>query len=158
MGIGTVDITLKSIYGTRLLRVTNVYYSPLIRINVLSLSRFFEISGIWGEWRKAITLYTNDDTPFGAAEYSSNGLWLLKTTQPSRYPITVPAGVKPPETNAITTNEGSELHLWHKRLGHPNYTSVKQFNALAEGMNLTSTQLGWKPNGLCESCELGKSI
>jgi hypothetical protein len=74
MGIGTVDITLKSIYGTRLLRVTNVYYSPLIRINVLSLSRFFEISEIWGEWRKAITLYTNDGTPFGAAEYNSNGL------------------------------------------------------------------------------------
>ena len=74
MGQGTVDITLKSIHGTRTLRVTNVYYSPLIRINVLSLSRFFEISGIWGEWRKTIILYTNDGTPFGAAEYSSNGL------------------------------------------------------------------------------------
>jgi hypothetical protein len=74
MGIGIVDITLKSIYETRLLRVTNVYYSPLIRINVLSLSRFFEILEIWGEWRKAITLYTNDGTLFGAAEYNSNGL------------------------------------------------------------------------------------
>jgi hypothetical protein len=139
MGIGIVDITLKSIYGTRLLRVTNVYYSLLIRINVLSLSRFFEISGIWGEWRKAITLYINDGTLFGAAEYNSNGLWLLKTMPPSNRLISVPAGVIPPETNVITTNEGSKLHLWHKRLGHLNYASVKQFNALAEGMNLTFT-------------------
>jgi hypothetical protein len=74
MGISTVDITLKSIYGTRLFRVINVYYSLLIRINVLSLSRFFKILGIWGEWRKAITLYTNNNTPFGAAEYNFNGL------------------------------------------------------------------------------------
>jgi hypothetical protein len=157
-GIGTVDITLQSIYGKRLLRVTDVYYSPLIRINVLSLSRFFEKSGIWGEWRNTITLYTNRGTPVGAAEYGSNGLWLLKTMPPSNRPIRVPAGVKPPETNAIITNEDSELYLWRRRLGHLNYASVKKLNTLAEGMNLTSNQLDWKPNGLCEPCELGKSI
>jgi hypothetical protein len=55
--------------------------------------------------------------------------------------ISVSAGVIPPETNVITTNKGSELNLWHKRLGHLNYASVKQLNALAEGMNLTFTQL-----------------
>src|SRR5271167_4466593 len=78
--------------------------------------------------------------------------------QPSYRQIKVPDGVKSPEINIITTNKGSELNLWYKRLGHLNYASVKQLNALAEGMNLTSTQLGWKPNGLCEPCELGKSI
>jgi hypothetical protein len=62
---------------------------------------------------------------------------------PSNRPIRVPAGVKPPETNAIITNEDSELYLWRRRLGHLNYASVKKLNTLAEGMNLTSNQLDY---------------
>jgi len=60
---------------------------------------------------------------------------------PSNSLIKVLVGVKPPETNIIIINKGSELNLWHRRLGHLNYASVKKLNTLAEGINLTSNQL-----------------
>jgi hypothetical protein len=40
--IKTVEITFNFTYGRRILRIKNVYYSPQVGINVLSLSAFFD--------------------------------------------------------------------------------------------------------------------
>jgi hypothetical protein len=45
-GIGTVEIDLESAHGINTLKVRDVYYSPEIRINVLSPSVIFSKSGI----------------------------------------------------------------------------------------------------------------
>jgi hypothetical protein len=72
-GIGIVEIDLESAHGINTLKIRDVYYSPGIRINVLSPSVIFSKSGIWGQWGKAITLFNKHNDPIGMA-YQVNHL------------------------------------------------------------------------------------
>jgi GAG-pre-integrase domain len=156
-GIGTVEIDLESAHGINTLKVRDVYYSPGIRINVLSPSVIFSKSGIWGQWGKAITLFNKHNDPIGMA-YQVNHLWKLaiSSEQGSRN-IMAPRAL-PPNIMSISTNENQEISLWHRRMAHLGYESIKALSALASGIDLTQNALNWKPNGMCEACGLAKSV
>jgi hypothetical protein len=154
-GKGIVQIYLDSKHGTTILQVKDVYYSPTVRINLLSPSVIFQRSGIWGQWSDSIILYDRSNTPFGEAVYV-NGLWRLETTNTSskKRPRVLPGAI-PPEINAVTTNRPNQLTLWHRRLGHLNTASVKDLVKHVIGMDLEDQS---EDMNICESCYLGKAI
>ncbi|KAL1582041.1 hypothetical protein WHR41_09299 [Cladosporium halotolerans] len=62
-----------------------------------------------------------------------------------------------PETRTViaaTALRPTSLEVWHKRLGHLGYDSVKRLAALSEGLELTDTRV---QTSSCEACSLSKS-
>src|SRR5450755_4638140 len=124
---GVVEIKLKSTYGPKTLKMENVFYSPDIRINVLSPAVIYNKSGIWDQWDKNVTLYTKNNEPIGLAIYDNN-LWKLvvnSLTKSINNHICMPSGALLPHILAISTNEDHQVHTWYRRLAHLNYQSVK---------------------------------
>ena len=103
-GIGVVEIDLESAHGINTLKIRDVYYSPGIRINVLSPSVIFSKSGIWGQWGKAITLFNKHNDPIGMA-YQVNHLWKLAISSEQGSRNIMPPRALPPNIMSISTNE-----------------------------------------------------
>jgi hypothetical protein len=63
-----------------------------------------------------------------------------------------------PNIMSISTNENQKINLWHRRMAHLDYESIKALNALTSGIDLTKNALNWKPNGIYKACGLAKSV
>jgi hypothetical protein len=56
------------------------------------------------------------------------------------------------DTTHITNSSDEGAMLWHQRLSHLNMVSLKELNAMVEGMNLKEVPL----HHICEACIKGK--
>ncbi len=56
------------------------------------------------------------------------------------------------DTTHIANSLEEGAMLWHKRLGHLNMASLKELNAMVDGMNLKEVSL----HRICEGCVKGK--
>ena len=52
--------------------------------------------------------------------------------------------------------EKASMALWHERLGHPSYDTVKKMAITVEGMKITEGSQ--KPDEPCRGCQEGKAI
>jgi hypothetical protein len=56
------------------------------------------------------------------------------------------------DTTHIANSSDDGVMLWHEKLGHLNMASLKELNAMVDGMNLKEEPL----HHICEACIKGK--
>jgi hypothetical protein len=116
-------------------QINDIYYSPKIRINLLSFTKLFRQSEITNIWRNIAILSTRNKFNFCEIQYHEN-FWKIKHLSLITSIICVPSEVVSLSISAISTNKHSLIDIWHQRLGHLNHESVKKLNPLIKGMDL----------------------
>src|SRR5450755_1179102 len=153
-GIGKVKLEIdKSDGNSNEFLISDVYYAPTVRINILSPDILLSKSGIYGKWTKQGTILMNKDGDEIASAIRWNKVWKLQVQNQineEKLPME-------PMVNTLT-DEPVRLKQWHRRLGHLNYESVKKLAPLSDGMDLTEFDLNWKQSGLCQVCTEGKLV
>ncbi|KAJ9560810.1 hypothetical protein OSB04_005970 [Centaurea solstitialis] len=119
--------------------ILNVYYIPSLKSNILSLGQLTENGCKIIMQDNVLLLYGQDQKLLMRVERSRNRL----------YKINLKVGVP----ICLLTNLEDHAWLWHARLGHLNFDSIKQMTRkkLVEGIPSISHK-----NQVCNACLLGK--
>jgi hypothetical protein len=134
---GKGAIAVETLSGTKILK--NVLYVPKINQNLVSVGQLIE---------SGYSIVFND----GVCDIKDkNGVLLLSTKMMNRS-----FNVNWKEVClSANTYENNESVLWHKRLGHFNYTTLKRMvdQQMTHGLpDIQEQQI------ICEACQLGKQI
>jgi hypothetical protein len=121
-------------------QINDIYYSPKIRMNLLSPIKLFRQSEIIDIWRDIAILSTRNKFKFCEIQYHED-LWKIKYLLSIISITYVPSEVVSLFISVISTNKSSSVDIWYQRLGHLNYESVKKFNLLIKGMDLKDSDL-----------------
>ncbi|KAJ9542381.1 hypothetical protein OSB04_028887 [Centaurea solstitialis] len=121
--------------------ILNVYYIPILKSNILSLGQLTENGCKIIMQDNVLLLYGQDQKLLMRVERSRNRL----------YKISLKVGVP----ICLLTNLENHASLWHARLGHLNFDSIKQMTRkkLVEGIPSISHK-----NQVCNACLLGKHM
>jgi hypothetical protein len=120
--------------------MNDVYYSLKIRISLLLLIKLFRQSEIIGIWGDTAILSTRNRFKFCEVQYHE-GFWKIKYLLLVTSIICVSLEIVSPSISAISINKHSPIDIWHQRLGHLNYESVKKLNSLVKRMDLKDSDL-----------------
>jgi hypothetical protein len=104
-------------------------------MNLLLSIKLFRQLGITDIWGDTTTLSTRNGFKFCEIQYYED-LWKIKYLLSVISIICVSLGIVFPSISAISINKHSSINIWHQRLGHLNYKSVKKLNPLIKKMDL----------------------
>lgn len=112
-----------------------VYYMPDSPANLLSISAL-EQRGIF--WSTRTHELVHNDVPIGYAPLASNGLYEVQ--------------LQSAQMKALSSNAPTPLSLWHRRLGHMNYTHLRVYLK-----RLNEIFLDDCTDDHCDACKLVKT-
>ena len=159
LGVGTVQIPMLIANQVVMWEVSNTYYAPSLRYNILSVSELWKSpEQITGTWRDEITLFTKNGIVIGYADWE-HGVWKLRAFGAAKLARVLPLseGSMPLEVNSVITDHNTLTH-WHRRMGHLHFNAVKNLTQVAEGVNIIPKDQQWEPKGVCECCILAKGL
>ncbi|GKV01270.1 hypothetical protein SLEP1_g13835 [Rubroshorea leprosula] len=135
---GKGDVLIRSKNGSHLL-ITQVYYVPTLKSNILSLGQLLEMGYDIHLKDGCLTLRDGSDNLVAKVPMEKNRMFLLNVH------------VDHPRSLKTCVEEAS--WLWHLRLGHLNFGGLK---ALASEEMVNGLPKINHPNQLCEGCFFGK--
>jgi len=129
----------------------DVLYSPKNAFNLLSVSAAAANGVEFVFTADRCLAYKDGELILGATKHS-NGLY--KLLSPPVYPRQ-PVG---DYTLAATQNNDKDPHLWHRRLGHIGYSSLKRLveSGMVKGLPLSAEDID-KAKEICDTCMKTKS-
>lgn len=139
-GKGTVDV--KSLSGGDI-TLTNVLYVPKLGRNLLSLGAATKMQ-VNVKFGKDVIEMSKNSRRLATGHRLPNNLYEMDFIQVN---------------NAANTSvQEATLQVWHERLGHVNYGSVRQLanSSAVEGMKLAKCSTSGSNNCFCEACVYAK--
>jgi hypothetical protein len=135
-GKGNIPIKLKNDDHSY---IADVYYVPAIKQNLMSIGQLME---------KGYTLYTKN-CHLTTIDYNGRLIAYVKMSKNRMFPLNIQYDA----TKCLSAITNSEEWLWHLRLGHLNFTSLKMLASkkMVKGMPHID-----HPDEVCESCVLSK--
>ncbi|XP_048234351.1 uncharacterized protein LOC107262074 [Ricinus communis] len=129
---GKGDILIQAKNGSHQF-ITDVYYVPEMKVNVLSLGQLLEKQFEIYLKNGALVMKDNKGNLIAKVEMTKNRMFILKLQ--SDY------------MKCLKASASDSSWLWHQRLGHLNFNSLKQ---LAQGRMVHGLPFIDHPNQLCE--------
>eukprot|EP00257_Ricinus_communis_P021530 XP_015581047.1 uncharacterized protein LOC107262074 [Ricinus communis] len=129
---GKGDILIQAKNGSHQF-ITDVYYVPEMKVNVLSLGQLLEKQFEIYLKNGALVMKDNKGNLIAKVEMTKNRMFILKLQ--SDY------------MKCLKASASDSSWLWHQRLGHLNFISLKQ---LAQGRMVHGLPFIDHPNQLCE--------
>jgi transposase InsO family protein len=119
--------------------LTNVYYIPKLKSNIISLGQLEETGCDVRLWNGRLTVVDPEGTLVMSAPRTRNRLYTLK-----------PAVVSPV---CLHMNMDDESWKWHSRFGHLNFRALRELGRknMVEGMPIVD-----RVEQVCDGCTLGK--
>jgi transposase InsO family protein len=119
--------------------ISNVYYVPDMKSNILSLGQLLEKGYSVYMMDKSLYLRDNDNKLLAHVEMAKNRMFLLN--------------IKNVRVTCLKACVGDESWLWHFRFGHLNFGGLKQL--ASKGMVDGLPRIDY-PDKFCEGCVFGK--
>ncbi|KAI3501210.1 hypothetical protein L1887_29073 [Cichorium endivia] len=137
-GLGDIRITVGDITQV----ITNVYYVPSLRSNLMSVGQLQE--------KKSLTFVIQGNVC--RVFHPRKGLIISSNMTKNRmFPVFVSSQPQKPECHQVSVE--SNTQLWHKRFGHVNHKAIRTmlFKQMVKGLPLIAEK-----HGVCETCVIGK--
>ena len=128
--IGYGDLTLN-----KYLTIPNVLHCRQIPFNLISTSQICDLGFTMSLDKRVLSIKHNRTLILQA--FRTHGLYMYSL---------------PTKRKVMLTTSVERTKLFHRRLGHPNYRSLKLLSHASDGMVLDKT-----PDALCEVCQLSKA-
>ncbi|KAD1384633.1 hypothetical protein E3N88_42909 [Mikania micrantha] len=119
--------------------IEDVYYIPSLRSNILSLGQFTELGYSILMKDEYLWMHEKDGRLLMKVHRSMNRLYKIE--------------LKIANPICLLSNISDEAWLWHARLGHLNFDSIKLLAAKEMALGVPNFQ---HPKQVCDSCLLGK--
>lgn len=154
-GGGTVSLTILDSNGDECeVTLTEVAYAPEARCNLLSVSALCDKANLKLKAdNQAMTFETVDGHEVGHASVT-DGLYHL-----SHIPK-LPTKTSLPKSNqlAAVINMNHPVMVWHRRLGHLGFESMRKLLKQSQGMNLTDKEIQAMVKTICPICATTRAI
>lgn len=125
IGIGTVRLNCIGTNGPQLLQLRNVLYIPEATVSLISQGQIHRQGHRLRITSNGIAVGTSGII----AKLTSNNLYLIHLTEPSRPSLT-------PDL-ALTAINGETVKMWHARLGHLGEQNIRRLATMSEGIDLS---------------------
>uniref|UniRef100_A0A1Y1L7Z0 CCHC-type domain-containing protein n=1 Tax=Photinus pyralis TaxID=7054 RepID=A0A1Y1L7Z0_PHOPY len=135
--VGSVHLTANVAGSQSDVNVSNVYFVPDLRVNLLSVSQIVSKGNSVLFNASGAKIYNSDNKVIASATHVNNLFKLDILTK----------------CETVMTVRSNKQTLWHKRMAHLNVDSLKRLSKLVRGINISD----FSKNGICEICMLGKS-
>lgn len=138
-GVGKVNLILDGNNANRI-QVCNVLYVPKLAGNLLSVSAMVK-NGCKVNFSKGNCEIINNKGDFVCNAVLENNLYILKVDRDIK-------------ANLSISEISNDVVLWHRRMGHLNFSDVNRLPECTEGVSLTSDKK--KLPVICTTCLKGK--